>query len=196
MDKKILALIIVLVLVVGGYVGYYAYAMITLVPKDLREFRGELKAAEEPIIKTSDIKEMEEVKSMLEGVDLKAIPAEERRQRAQELRDPALLKEFQEAKHNCTVNREEVAFRYDLLLMGDVAKDIREVYSKDIEEKMGKLVDLMNKMADDFEKGDTEAFKADIDEFIKLSKEIEDWRVNIAKPKLQRIVDRLSGKTY
>jgi len=51
----------------------------------------------------------------------------------------------------------------------------------------------MNKMADDFEKGDTEALKADIDEFIKLGKELENWRVKIGKPGLQRIVEKLGG---
>ncbi|MDI3484399.1 MAG: hypothetical protein PWQ74_986 [Methanobacteriaceae archaeon] len=41
-------------------------------------------------------------------------------------------------------------------------------------------------MAEDYEIGDTEAFKADIDEFLTLMKEFEDWKVKIAKPGLQR----------
>lgn len=194
MDKKYWVLVIVLVLVVGGYAGYYAYAMTTLVPKDLKTFKNDLKAAEEPIITPSQIKEMEEAKSMLEGVDLKVIPAEERKKGAEEyFKNPELLKKLQELKYNCSRNREDVAFRYDVLLMGDVAKDIREVYSKDIEEKTEKLYTISNKMGDDLEKGDTEAFKADIDEVIRLFKELEDWRVKIAKPGLQRIVERLGG---
>ncbi|HIH61262.1 MAG TPA: hypothetical protein HA298_01035 [Methanobacteriales archaeon] len=193
MDKKYWALIIVLVLVVGGYASYYAYAMTTLVPKDLKTFKDDLKAMEEPFITPSEIKEMEEIRSMLEGVDLKVIPAEERKKIADEIRSEIPLKELQEFKYNCSSNREDVAFRYDVLLMGDVAKDIREVYSKDVEEKAEKLITLMNKMADDFEKGDTEALKADIDEFIKLGKELENWRVKIGKPGLQRIVEKLGG---
>ncbi|MDI3484398.1 MAG: hypothetical protein PWQ74_985 [Methanobacteriaceae archaeon] len=103
--------------VVGGYAAYYAHAMTTLVPKDLKTFKD-------------DLKEMEELKSM----DLKMIPAKERKQ-AEELRSSVSLKEFQELKYNCTRNREDVASRYDLLLMEDVARDIRKIYSKDIEKK-------------------------------------------------------------
>jgi len=196
MNKKLAALIIVLVIVVGGYLGYYAYAMTTLVPEDLKTFKSELKSVEEPFLTSAEIKEMKELSSMLEGTDLKVIPQEERKKMADELRKDYfgnMTKEFQEFKYNCTRNREDVAFRYDILLMGDVASDIREVYSKDIEQKMEKLVNLTNKMPDDFERGDTEAFKADIDELVKLMEELEDWRVNVAKPKLQRIVERLGG---
>jgi len=106
MDKKYWALTI-LVLVVGGYASYYAYAMTILVPKDLKTFKDELEAMEEPFITPSEIKEMEEIRSMLEGVDLKVIPAEGRKQGAEELRSEMSLKELQEFKYNCSRNREK-----------------------------------------------------------------------------------------
>jgi len=190
MNKKIAALIGLVVILAGGYASYYAYAATFLIPQDLEVFRDELSALEEPL--QEDIQTLEKLASEVEGSpSFKIIPESERKKMADELRKEIApsKSEFEEFKQNVTNNR-EIASKYDLLLMGDVADDIRAVYSEEIITLMDKMLKIADDTALYMEKGDNKALAKNLRELDDVYREIEKWDVE-SKPRLERIVSRL-----
>jgi len=196
LNKKVLALLIVGVIIVGAYVSYYAYATMVLMPADREVFQEELNSIKNSTVPESDIKELEQIADQIEnGVSLTVIPASERKAYAQELaNDPAISSintTITEVKNNITTN-EEIASRYDLLLKGDVADNIRAVYNKEIVTMMEELYQVVQKLPSDLEKGDNNAVADDFRQIANLSREYNQF-VAEAEPRLQEIVNSLEG---
>lgn len=191
-----MALLIAVLLIVGAYVSYYAYATMVLMPSDREVFQEELNSIKNSTITESDIKELEQAADQIEnGVSLTVIPASERKVYAQELaNDPAISSinsTINEVKSNVTTN-EEIASRYDLLLKGDVADNIRAVYSQEMITMMEELNQIVQKLPSDLEKGDNKAVADDFRQIANLSKEYNQF-VAEAVPRLQEIVNSLGG---
>lgn len=196
MNKKVLALLIVGVIIVGAYVSYYAYATMVLMPADREVFQEELNSIKNSTVTESDIKELEQIADQIEnGVSLTVIPASERKAYAQELaNDPAISSinsTITEVKNNVTTN-EEIASRYDLLLKGDVADNIRAVYNQEIVTMMEELYQVVQKLPSDLEKGDNKAVADDFRQIANLSREYNQF-VAEAEPRLQEIVNSLES---
>jgi exonuclease VII small subunit len=196
LNKKVLALLIVGVIIVGAYVSYYAYATMVLMPADREVFQEELNSIKNSTVPESDIKELEQIADQIEnGVSLTVIPASERKAYAQELaNDPAISSintTITEVKNNITTN-EEIASRYDLLLKGDVADNIRAVYNQEIVTMMEELYQVVQKLPSDLEKGDNNAVADDFRQIANLSREYNQF-VAEAEPRLQEIVNSLEG---
>lgn len=196
LNKKVLALLIVGVIIVGAYVSYYAYATMVLMPADREVFQEELNSIKNSTVTESDIKELEQIADQIEnGVSLTVIPASERKAYAQELaNDPAISSinsTITEVKNNVTTN-EEIASRYDLLLKGDVADNIRAVYNQEIVTMMEELYQVVQKLPSDLEKGDNKAVADDFRQIANLSREYNQF-VAEAEPRLQEIVNSLES---
>lgn len=193
MDKKVIALIIVAVIVVGAYASYYAYATTVLMPEDLKVFKQDLEKlsnkSETSTIKESDINTIESYNA------LSLIPQSTRDQMADNLtnykNNESKKAELEEAKQNFTTNR-YIASRYDLILKGDVANDIRSVYDQKVIDLLDKMLANIDKQATDIRNGDSKAYANDLREMINLMNEYEAWRQQ-AIGYLQDIVTKLGG---
>lgn len=193
MNKKTIALIIVLVVIVGGYASYYAYASMVIIPEDLKTFQSELDAASKPFINESQLKEMENQADTIENYNaLSLIPQSERDKIAENLTVSESGKaELEEIKQNFTSNR-NTASRYDLLFKGDVANNIRLAYDQKIFDIINQMIANLDKQKTDIKNGDSTAWANDLREFVKLARELNTYQEKI-KPYLQDIVNKLEG---
>ncbi|MBM4240524.1 MAG: hypothetical protein FJ150_02460 [Euryarchaeota archaeon] len=194
MDKKVLALIILAVVIVGGYTSYYAYASIYLIPEDLKVFKDDLKSLENSTFPAENITEMEQAASVIgNGSSLQLIPAAERKKMADDLRNQLkpMQSQFEEFKQNFTNNR-EIASRYELIFKGNVANEIRAAYSDEIINLTDRVIKNLQKMAIDLENGDNVAYANDIREFANLMREYNKLAAD-AEARLQNVVNSLGG---
>jgi hypothetical protein len=198
MNKKILALGlgILTVLIAGGYGIFYVYESLYVVSEDLKIFKDELNSVESGIIPESDIKEMETLANQVENSpSMKNIPLQERKKIANDIRkDPFYFStnsSIGELNSNFT-NCRELASRYDLLLKGDVAKDIRSVYSTQMMTLTQNMRITAERIPTDVENGDNAAFARDCREIAKLSRELNAIAIQ-DKIKLQNIINSIGG---
>ncbi|MGF7119219.1 hypothetical protein [Methanobacterium oryzae] len=192
MNKKILALLIVGVILLGGYVSYYAYATTVMMPEDLNTFKDELNSVSEPFINESDLKDLNNTINLIEKYDaLSLMSQSQRNEMAENMTNGIQMDELEELKQNFTENRDR-AQRYDLILKGDVAQEIRLTYDQEILIIGDELIANINKQASDIKKGDSKAYANDLREFINLNKELESLRQE-AKGHLETIVTELGG---
>lgn len=195
MDNKKLALIILVVVVVGAYASYYAYASMVLIPEDKKVFKDELASLGNVSSSDADIAQMEQAASQIESIDLTVIPAAERKTLADQMRSDPFFTTWNasiaELKQNITRNQ-EIASRYDLLLKGNVANNIRSIYSQDLVAKVEALGPIFEKIPNDLEKGDGAAYARDVRELAKSMKELQQQLI-ISKAKLETVVNELGG---
>lgn len=194
MNKKIIALLIVVGVIVGGYASYYAYATTVLMPEDLKVFKGELEVTSGPMVPESEITTMENSADMIEKYDgLSLVPQSERNTVADQLiggteNITVMMKEFD---NNLTLNR-NIAMRYDLLFKGDVGNEIRLIYDNDTLNLAKQLESNVNKQAEDIRKGDSKAYANDLRESAKLFRQFN-AQLEEAHNHLQILVNKLGG---
>ena len=198
MDKKVLALLIVgvIVLVAGGYASYYAYASVVLIPEDVNTFKSELDSLENgTIIPESDIKEIENVANQLESGQYVLVSDSERKKVADDMRnDPffvSLNSSAQEIKNNFT-NNQNIASRYDILLKGSVANQIRNIYSDELSNTTDKLIQIAQKLPNDIENGNKTLIIADFREMASIGRQLNN-QAAAAKINLQNVINELEG---
>lgn len=196
MNKKVIALIALVVVIVGGYASYYAYASTYLMPKDVKVFKDELKSMEGVPIPESNITEMETLANQIQKLpSLKVVPLSERKKMANEMHnDPYFThmnSTINEINKNFT-NNQEIASRYDILLKGDVANNIRDVYNLQVIDLVKNMTNIYQKMPNDIENGDNTAYANDFRELAKYGRELNAIAIE-DKTKLQSIIRSLGG---
>jgi D-ribose pyranose/furanose isomerase RbsD len=194
MNKKTIALIILVVVIVGAYASYYAYASMVLIPEDLTVFKSELQPTSSPAIPESGITALENSANMVESYNaLSMISQSERNIHAEEITSDngnysTVLKEL---KKNATANQ-EIALRYDLLLKGDVANEIRLIYANETVVIVDQMKNNTDKQAADLKSGDSKAYANDLREFAKLARQLN-TNLEQAHTHLQNVVNKLGG---
>lgn len=190
----IIAVVILLLLVIYG--GFYAFMSVVMVPEDVKLIKDELKSLENATFPESEIKEMETIANQIQNSpSLKQIPQSERTKMANDMRnDPTISSmnnTIKEIKENATVNR-ELAVRYDLIFKGNVANDLRSIYSQQLLDICQNMSNTIQKLPNDIENGDNTAIANDFRELAKLCKE---YNIMIAqdKVKLQNMITNLGG---
>ena len=198
MDKKKFAIIIVavsLVLVVGAYVAYYAYASMVIIPEDVNTLNDDLQSIEENTIPDSDIKELEELANQLESPDYVLVSYSQRKQLADELRnnpDLVFLKMSLITTNSTFAENKEAASKYDFLLKWDIARDMRSVYSDEYIITANKFVNTYENLPNDLEKGDEAKVVADLRELADNSRELNKLSKEL-KSKIQNLINKLEG---
>lgn len=197
MSKKILALIIFVVAVVGVYGLFYAAVTTVLIPNDFNSFKAELEAMPQiPVINDSVITEAENAAADMENYSpLSAMSQDQRIVMANEMRNsnnvpPEVLNQDFSAYANVNNNRAVV---YAMILKGDLSNDIRNLSSRyeEISNLGNEMVSLSQEMATDFENGDDKAYADDLRKSADLMKEYNNKMAEL-KIQLQDIVNQLS----
>ncbi len=194
MNKKIIALLILVAVIVGGYASYYAYASMTLLPGDLEVFKDELNATSSPGIPESDITAMENSASMVESYNaLSMVSQNERNNIAEQMSgdNGNYTEMMNELKNNFTMNH-DIAMRYDVLLKGDVAQEIRLTYTNETLTLIDQIKSNIDKQAIDIKNGDSTAYANDLREFAKLARQFN-TNEEQAHTHLQNVVNKLGG---
>lgn len=194
LSKKLIILLIFVIGVFGVYGTYYVYADTVLVPEDLKVFQSDLNKSSsgkldnynETLINQS----YANLTKMENGPSLTIIPQNQRHLMANTIRNQNIYPSIDELKLNIT--RENArASKYDLMLKGNVANEIRSVYNLDIITVLEQMNSTQEKIATDFENGDIKAYFADIRKMNDLGKKLHNLTVN-SKAQLQDIVNQLS----
>lgn len=194
MNKKIIAVIILVVVIAGAYASYYAYASMVMVPEDLKIFESELESLSSPAIHESELKELEESSRMIENFDALSLASQSERNNIAEImisENENFTSEMQEFRNNFTNNR-EISQRYDLMLKGDVANEIRSAYNYETLDLIDKIKNNTDKQAEDIKKGDSKAYANDVREFVKLAKKLNE-NLDQTRTHLQNVVNELGG---
>lgn len=194
MNKKIIAVIILVVVMAGAYASYYAYASMVMVPEDLKIFKSELESLSSPAIPESELKELEESSRMIENFDALSLASQSERNNIAEImisENENFTSEMQEFRNNFTNNR-EISQRYDLMLKGDVANEIRSAYNYETLDLIDKIKNNTDKQAEDIKKGDSKAYANDVREFVKLAKKLNE-NLDQTRTHLQNVVNELGG---
>jgi uncharacterized protein YaiI (UPF0178 family) len=193
MNKKIIVLIVLVAVIAVGYASYYAYASMTLLPGDLEVFKDELEATSSPGIPESVITEMENSASMVESYNaLSMVSQNERNSVAEQMSDNVnYTKMMKELKNNFTINH-DIALRYDILLKGDVAQEIRLTYTNETLSLIDQIKNNTDKQAADIKNGDSASYANDVREFAKLARQFN-TNEEQAHTHLQNVVNKLGG---
>lgn len=194
MNKKIIALLILVGVIVGGYATYYAYATTVLMPEDLKVFKEELEVTSGPMVPESEITAMENSADMIEKYDgLSLVSQNERTTVADQLtldtgNFTIMMQEF---SNNLTANQ-EIALRYDLIFKGDIGNEIRLIYDNETLNLVKQLEGNVNKQATDIRNGDSKAYANDLRESAKLFRQLN-TKIEQAHNHLQILVNKLGG---
>jgi len=182
------------VVIAGAYASYYAYASMVMVPEDLKIFESELESLSSPAISESELKELEESSRMIENFDALSLASQSERNNIAEImisENENFTSEMQEFRNNFTNNR-EISQRYDLMLKGDVANEIRSAYNYETLDLIDKIKNNTDKQAEDIKKGDSKAYANDVREFVKLAKKLNE-NLDQTRTHLQNVVNELGG---
>lgn len=193
MNRKFLVLLILLLIVFGIYVTFYLYAENTLIPEDLKVFKSDLKKmTDQPDTYNESEIDLAESRmvQMTNSPSLTLIPRNERQIMANKIREQNKNSTLDEIRQNITREYDR-ASKYDLLLKGNIANAIRSAYDKNIINLIDEINNNTNKMANDFENGDNQAYVNDFKKVNELSKKLHTYMVN-TKTQLQNIVNQLS----
>lgn len=197
MSRKILALIILLVAVVGIYGLFYAAVTTVLIPQDLNNYKTELDSLPQlPVINDSTINQMESDAALMESYSpLKYLSQSERAAMADQMRNnnaipPELLNQnFDE--YTTYINYKALA--YSIALNGDLSNEIKNLSStyEELSSFSNKTVAITQKMATDFENGDDKAYAEDLRNMANLMRQYNSKMAEL-KIQLQKVVNELS----
>ena len=197
MSRKILALIIFLVAVVGVYGLFYAAVTTVLMPQDLNNFKNELDTMPQlPVINDSEIAQTENSAALMESyTPLKDLSQSQRTTMANQMRNnnfvpPELLNSnFDE--YNAYINYKVLA--YNMAFKGDVSSELKNISSttEEISSMANKTMTLNQKMATDFENGDDKAYADDLRTLADFMKQYNS-KIAELKTQLQNVVNQLS----
>lgn len=165
----------------------------TLFPGDLEVFKDELEATSSPGIPESVITEMENSASMVESYNaLSMVSQNERNSVAEQMSGNGnYTKMMKELKNNFTINH-DIALRYDILLKGDVAQEIRLTYTNETLSLIDQIKNNTDKQAADIKNGDSASYANDVREFAKLARQFN-TNEEQAHTHLQNVVNKLGG---
>lgn len=197
MSRKILALIIFLVAVVGVYGLFYAAVTTVLMPQDLNNFKKELDTMPQlPVINDSEIAQTENSAALMESyTPLKDLSQSQRTTMANQMRNnnfvpPELLNSnFDE--YNAYINYKVLA--YNIAFKGDISSELKNISSttEEISSMANKTMTLNQKMATDFENGDDKAYADDLRTLADFMKQYNS-KIAELKTQLQNVVNQLS----
>lgn len=197
MSRKILALIIFLVAVVGVYGLFYAAVTTVLMPQDLNNFKKELDTMPQlPVINDSEIAQTENSAALMESyTPLKDLSQSQRTTMANQMRNnnfvpPELLNSnFDE--YNTYINYKVLA--YNIAFKGDISSELKNISSttEEISSMANKTMTLNQKMATDFENGDDKAYADDLRTLADFMKQYN-GKIAELKTQLQNVVNQLS----
>lgn len=198
MNRKILALIIFLVAVVGVYGLFYVAVTTVLMPMDLNNFKSELNAMPQlPLNNDSTITQMENAAVVMESnPSLKYMSHDQRTEMANQMRNsnsppPGFLNQnFTDYNNFNSIS----ALAYEMILKGTISNEINNLSSTT--DKMSILanetVTINQKMANDFENGNDKAYADDLRNMANNTKQYNSAMAEL-KTKLQNIVNQLGG---
>ncbi len=195
MSKKLIALIILLVAVIGVYGTYYVYATTVLIPGDLIGFKNDYNSIQNPPIDQETIDEINSSTAEFQSgsVSLSDIPQSQRQQIANNLTSSMQPLQSQlESINQSFQNNNGIATRYDLIFKGNVANEIRQVYSDNATNMLTNMSIIINNMATDMANGNTTAYVNDVQQFVSLGQQFNNLTTT-DKPKLHDIITQLSG---
>lgn len=197
MNRKIMALIIVIVAVIGIYGAFYVAVTTVLMPQDLNEFKNELDAASQNQLSASDIAQIESAAAIMDSSSLSYMSQSQRTNIANEMRmgnniPPGVLN--QNFKEYGTFNYYK-ALVYTLVLRGDISSEINNLSSnyEEINSLGSQMVSLNQKAAADFESGNNKAYAEDLRSMANLMKQQKN-KIDVLKNNLQNIVNQLSNE--
>lgn len=196
MNKSVLAVIIIAVVLVGGYVGFYAYEKNYAMPGDLKVFKDQLSSINDTSNMDNEIAALNKTADKIENYSsLKLIPLSERQKIANDLRNSPSINssesQFENFRQNVT-NNQKIASRYDYILMGNTANDIRGIYGAEMQDTLEKAVNIMNKIPGDFEGGDNKVVANDFRELADTAKTLKS-QIEDSKTRLQGVINELGG---
>ncbi|MGB9937118.1 MAG: hypothetical protein ACPK7O_05310 [Methanobacterium sp.] len=197
MSKKMIALIIVIVAVIGIYGAFYAAVTTVLMPHDLNEFKNELDTASQNQISNSDIAQIENAAATVENSPLSYMSQSQRTNIANEMRNsnnipPGVLN--QDFMTYGTFNYYK-ALAYALVLKGDLSSEISNLSNNydEINSLSSRMSSITQKSVTDFENGDNKAYADDLRSTANLMKQYQN-KMEVLKNNLQNIVDKLSNE--
>ena len=197
MNKRLIVIIAVIIIALGAYGGYYAYATTYLIPKDIELLKDEIKTINESGTYDDEIANLEKQADGIENSSLlKSIPLNERQKQANNLENgqgmQSINNTLNELKQNITATK-KMALGYDLLLMGDIAAGLNSAYSDEIVDTLNSMDPLMNKLAQDLRNGDSKAVAGDLRELADALRTFNKQE-QISANNLQDVLNRLEAK--
>lgn len=197
MDKKILALIIVAVAVVGVYGAFYAAISAIFMPMDLNEFKNELNAMPPGTgINESSINSMESNAALIESSpSLTNIPQDQRTAMANQMANVSIPPEVSNPNWSRYKSyNNDRAWKYDLIFKGNVSGEIRSITGnyENLTNLSNQIQSIQQKMATDYRNGDNKAYA---DDMRNMANTMKQYNTAMAKLRtdLQRIVNDMSG---
>ena len=197
MNKRLIIVLAVIIIVLGAYGSYYAYATTYLIPKDIELLKDEIKTINESGDYDAEIASLERQADRIENSSLlNKIPLSQRKKQANDLENgqgmQSINNTLNELKQNITATN-DMAWEYDLLLRGDVASSLKSAYSDEIVNTLNNMDPLMNKLAQDLRKGDNKAVAGDLR---KLADALRTFnkQEQISANNLQDAVNKLEAK--
>ena len=180
MKKKFIALIILFVVIVGGYAGLYTYAKTVVIPEQIKSAKKDLAAINNDIGSDNNISSNQSMNGFT-NMDISVIPGSERKKIADQMRtNPNQRLNTIDKLSTDSHFVDLYAFMYNLIFMGNAAKDMKDMFATNaqVENSMDSFVDLINiKIPDDIEKGDNKALTADYSRLNELIKENQQMKL-------------------
>ena len=129
-----LVLIIVIIVIVGVYGSFYAYSTLYIQPEDLKTFQSDLANINGTKITNNQIMTMENLANTIEnGTPIKNLSTGQLSNDSKTIQPNNTIKTNFEKLNNKTNNNQAIATRYDLLLKGGIAKEIRTSYNTQLD---------------------------------------------------------------
>ncbi len=196
MNKKSLALIIVLIAIAGIYGIFYAAVTTVLMPQDLNNYKNELNSMPQDSIKNADIVEMENAAAAMESSSgLKYMSQSQRTSIANDMKNSnALPSDVLNSDWNAYSNFNSYkALAYSMVFKGELSNKIKDLSNnyKEISDISMNMTSQTQKAAEDLEKGDNKAYTSDLRKTADFMKQYN-AKIEVLRTNLQSIVNELS----
>lgn len=196
MNKRLIAIILVVFVALGAYGSYYVYATTYLMPEDIKILKDEIKTFNESGSYDDDISRLEMQANIIENASsLKLMSLSERKKQADVVENGEGMQSINSTLNkirNNIANSEEMAIRYNLLLMGDVSSSIKSTYSEEIVNTLNSMGPLMTKLSQDITNGDNKAIANDLRELANMLRTF-DKEEQASVTNLQDVVNKLEA---
>lgn len=190
--KLPVAIIIIVIAVLAVYGSFYAYATTNIQPQDLKTFEEDLKNIESTKIPENEINTISNYANKIEtGIAIKNLPAEQISTNAAAMKPTETDKTDFEKLNNKTNINQAIAIRYDFLLKGDIANEIRIAYNTKLVEIRQKMIQTQEQAANDFTDGNNTAVAADLKQYVQYANEYNSL-INAAEKSLEKLVQQLN----
>lgn len=186
-----IAVVVIVVAVLGVYGLFYVYATSYIQPQDLKTFEEDLKNIGSTVISENEVNAMESQANQIEtGTPITQIPTEQVSTTSQAMKPNQTDKTNIEKLNNKTNTNRAIAIRYDFLLKGEIAKEIRTAYNTKLVDLRKQMLQTQEKAATDFAAGNNTAVAADLKQYVQFAKEYNTLTTQ-AKASLEKIIQKL-----